>query len=41
MTLPAEASAAVDGDGIKDNAGLLRYSNNYLNWIFFQRLVYR
>jgi type IV pilus assembly protein PilY1 len=35
VTLPAEASAAVDGDGIKDNAGLLRYSKNYLNWIFF------
>ena len=35
VTLPAEASAAVDGSGIKDNAGLLRYSKNYLNWIFF------
>lgn len=35
ITLPAEASAAVDGDGIKDNAGLYRYSKNYLNWIFF------
>jgi type IV pilus assembly protein PilY1 len=35
LTLPAEASAAVDGDGIKDNAGLLRYSKNYLNWLFF------
>jgi type IV pilus assembly protein PilY1 len=35
VTLPAEASAALDGDGIKDNAGLLRYSKNYLNWIFF------
>jgi len=35
VTLPAQASAAVDADGIKDNAGLLRYSRNYLNWIFF------
>ena len=35
VTLPSEASAAVDADGIKDNAGLLRYSQNYLNWIFF------
>jgi type IV pilus assembly protein PilY1 len=35
VTLPAEASAAVDGDGIKDNAGMLRYSQNYMNWIFF------
>jgi type IV pilus assembly protein PilY1 len=35
VTLPAEASAAVDAGGIKDNAGLLRYSKNYLNWIFF------
>jgi type IV pilus assembly protein PilY1 len=38
LTLPAEASAAVDTDGIKDNAGLLRYSQNYLNWIFFSGL---
>ena len=35
VTLPSEASAAVDADGIKDNAGMLRYSGNYLNWIFF------
>jgi Tfp pilus tip-associated adhesin PilY1 len=35
VTLPAEASSAVDGDGIKDNAGLFRYSKNYLNWLFF------
>lgn len=35
VTLPAEASAAVDVDGIKDNAGHFRYSKNYLNWIFF------
>ena len=35
VTLPAAASAAVDGDGIKDNAGMLRYSQNYMNWIFF------
>jgi len=26
ITLPAEASAAVDSDGIKDNAGFFRYS---------------
>ncbi len=38
VTLPAEASAAVDGDGIKDNAGMLRYSQNYMNWIFFSGL---
>lgn len=35
ITLPAEASDVVDGDGIKDHAGLYRYSKNYLNWIFF------
>jgi type IV pilus assembly protein PilY1 len=35
VTLPAEAYTYVDDDGIKDNAGLLRYSKNYLNWIFF------
>ena len=35
VTLPAAASAAVDAAGIKDNAGALRYSKNYLNWIFF------
>jgi type IV pilus assembly protein PilY1 len=35
VTLPAEASAAVDGDGVKDNVGPYRYSKNYLNWIFF------
>jgi type IV pilus assembly protein PilY1 len=38
VTLPAEASAVVDASGIKDNAGLLRYSRNYLNWIFFSGL---
>ena len=38
VTLPSEASAAVDADGIKDNAGMLRYSKNYLNWIFFSGL---
>ena len=34
--LPAEASAEVDADGIKDNAGFFRYSKNYLirqRWI--------
>lgn len=35
IILPAEASAAVDGAGVKDNAGFLRFSKNYLNWIFF------
>jgi type IV pilus assembly protein PilY1 len=38
IILPAVASAAVDADGIKDNAGMLRYSQNYLNWIFFSGL---
>lgn len=38
VRLPAEASAVVDADGIKDNAGMLRYSRNYLNWIFFSGL---
>ena len=38
VTLPAAASAAVDASGIKDNAGTLRYSRNYLNWIFFSGL---
>ena len=38
VTLPSEASATVDIDGIKDNAGMLRYSANYLNWIFFSGL---
>jgi Tfp pilus tip-associated adhesin PilY1 len=35
VTLPVEASSALDGDGIKDNAGAFRYSKNYLNWLFF------
>ncbi len=35
LSLPAGASAAVDGDGVKDNAGMFRYSQNYLNWLFF------
>jgi len=33
--LPYIASAEVDADGIKDNAGVFRYSKNYLNWLFF------
>jgi len=33
--LPAAASAAVDADGVKDNAGYFRYSKNYLNWLYF------
>jgi Tfp pilus tip-associated adhesin PilY1 len=37
--LPAEASAEVDADGIKDNAGLFRYSKNYLNWLYFHTSV--
>jgi type IV pilus assembly protein PilY1 len=35
VNLPAIASTSVDGAGIIDNAGTLRYSKNYLNWIFF------
>ena len=35
VLLPYEASAEVDADGIKDNAGVFRYSKNYLNWLFF------
>jgi type IV pilus assembly protein PilY1 len=35
VDLPAIASTSVDGAGIIDNAGTLRYSKNYLNWIFF------
>jgi len=37
--LPAEASAEVDADGIKDNAGVFRYSKNYLNWLYFYTLA--
>ena len=35
VLLPYEASAEVDADGVKDNAGVFRYSKNYLNWLFF------
>jgi hypothetical protein len=35
VLLPYQASAEVDADGIKDNAGAFRYSKNYLNWLFF------
>ncbi len=35
ITLPGEPSAAVDASGVKDNAALFRYTQNYLNWIFF------
>jgi hypothetical protein len=35
--LPAVASAEVDADGIKDNAGFFRYSKNYLNWLIFYK----
>jgi type IV pilus assembly protein PilY1 len=38
LTLPAEASAVVDGNGVRDNAGHYRYSMNYLNWVFFSGL---
>ena len=27
----------MDGDGVKDNAGVFRYSKNYLNWLFFYK----
>ncbi|MFC1881483.1 pilus assembly protein [Thermodesulfobacteriota bacterium] len=37
ITLPTEASAVADSDGIKDNAGFFRYSKNYLNWLFFYK----
>ncbi|MDY7036248.1 MAG: PilC/PilY family type IV pilus protein, partial [Thermodesulfobacteriota bacterium] len=35
ITLPYMASASVDSNGVKDNAGYFRYSMNYLNWLFF------
>jgi len=35
ITLPAEPSSALDGNGLKDNAAAFRYSKNYLNWLFF------
>ncbi|MFZ7111342.1 MAG: pilus assembly protein [Desulfatiglandales bacterium] len=35
IALPAAPSSAVDGNGIKDNATIFRYSKNYLNWLFF------
>ena len=35
VTLPTEASSAVDEADIIDNAGAFRYSKNYLNWLFF------
>ncbi len=35
VTLPYLPSTEVDGDGVKDNASRFRYSQNYLNWIFF------
>jgi hypothetical protein len=38
ITLPATPSAAVDGDGIKDNADQFRYATNYLNWLFYSGL---
>ena len=35
VTLPADPSASVDADGVKDNATNFRYDKNYLNWLFF------
>ena len=35
ITLPTVASSAEDDAGIIDNAGMFRYSKNYLNWLFF------
>lgn len=35
IKLPAVPSAVVDGDGVRDNATIFRYSKNYLNWIFY------
>lgn len=35
ITLPGIPSAAVDGSGVKDNATRFRFTQNYLNWIFF------
>jgi hypothetical protein len=37
ITLPPEASSKADEYGIIDNAGLFRYSKNYLNWLFFHK----
>ena len=37
IALPPEASAKADESGIIDSAGLLRYSKNYLNWLFFYK----
>ncbi len=35
IRLPAAPSSVVDGDGVKDNAEIFRYSKNYLNWLFY------
>ncbi|MFC1859427.1 hypothetical protein ACFL9U_15565, partial [Thermodesulfobacteriota bacterium] len=35
ISIPTAPSAAVDADGIKDNAAQFRYSKNYLNWLFY------
>ena len=35
IALPEDPSSSVDGDGIKDNATIFRYSTNYLNWIYY------
>ncbi len=35
ITLPGTPSAAVDANGVKDNAANFRFSKNYLNWLFF------
>ncbi|MCK4593067.1 hypothetical protein KAU45_01105 [bacterium] len=35
VSLPATPSTVADAEGIIDNASTFRYSNNYLNWIFY------
>jgi type IV pilus assembly protein PilY1 len=35
IALPEDPSSSPDGDGIKDNATIFRYSTNYLNWIYY------
>ena len=35
ITLPVKASTTKDSNGIIDNAGFFRYSQNYLNWLFY------
>ncbi len=35
IRIPAKPSAVVDGDGVKDNSTIFRYTKNYLNWLFY------